>query len=1228
MNCHRKLTGPDSRSARGHSVPALTKLSRITRQLPTLGALSGLVLLSLTHVNAQVAATPSVSAATLAKYDKNANGLIDLDEQAKIDADAKVAGDVVKLNPFEVTSDADRGFQSGSVGTTARMKVNLAETPVSYSIINREFIDALGLTDMGDAAAWATNQTFLSQNNGGLTNNSSQQYVQRGQTVSPGSTANSAGAQRNSFQTASQINDSYNVESFDFGRGPNAALFGAGSGGGGLGGISSTQTKKARLDQSKTTISVVTGSWNYKRATIDYNRPLTERVGVRINAVSLDGDGWRQRESFTTRGLTGTVTWKISNTTDFTLEASHEMKQGHLVGNGYDDHASGWDGATVFRGPITNAMFSTNATVGATSSGGSTMFGVNPITGTTGLTFSGEPNGITRLNGFFLMADLQTGTLMNYQNQPVTVKADTTSRTPLWSRTAPNGAYFVRAGNGSLPLQGNGTIQPAFGIGRETHYATTKQGLPADMWYRAEENSTWRAPSYRFTGTIDTPTSWSWSKGLQTSLTQRFGQNLFVDLSADVNRVHSAQQVFDQPSSGTPEGGRNEFIDVNQISPDGTPNRHYLEPYTSLSPGPRNDYTADQGLRLTVAYTNLNLGKWGDYTFNFQGGASQRDQHTLPYVLVAALNADPRRWVTSDPIRIRTNWYDPVKTFYTPTELNYTGNVDWTNFNAPVILPTTVNKPKMILGAANGVGNGALSKVFGQDRFYLAHTQAKFFDNGLVLTADYRRAIAFRATKGAVAQGDLPATWDAITPYYLPDAPKDYFAMTYIQKNTATGAVISTKPVLATTRPRTTDANGLSIANPFFANDRFRNDYNAPSRRSYSDSKNLGVVWNATKMIAPYVNYSTSYTPPNSTSLDINFDKIKPAESFGYDMGANLRLLNGNLTMRLNYYKNTRKNNTANATVQSPINLLFASNRADDSDSSGSGRNALGFDDLPSNGDYRDNRSDGREIEIGANLLHGLRVTLNGGWGFQTNSNAFLLSKAYVPAHAADFLKILQDAGGKLDTTQKPIGAPSAPGLAVIDASASGPLLDQQQAISAYNNIWINYQAMNTSRDLRTPNMPVANGFVDYTLQSGVAKGVRMGAGIQWQGSTPFATLGSRTILDPANPIPTAIDDPTVDGNDFSYAKGSYKTTATLAYTFQLKNRTSLALNLVVSNPLNDRGVDFIDTDRGAGSATALRQPGGNLTLPNRAPLPSLVARIKEPISYKLTGTYSFGGGR
>ena len=70
------------------------------------------------------------------------------------------------------------------------------------------------------------------------------------------------------------------------------------------------------------------------------------------------------------------------------------------------------------------------------------------------------------------------------------------------------------------------------------------------------------------------------------------------------------------------------------------------------------------------------------------------------------------------------------------------------------------------------------------------------------------------------------------------------------------------------------------------------------------------------------------------------------------------------------------------------------------------------------------------------------------------------------------------------------------------------------------------------------------------------------------------------------------------------------------------------AMLLVVSNPLNDRGVDFGDQSRGPNAnGSSLRQPEGDLTKPNRVPRGSLVARIKEPTSYKLTATYSFGGG-
>ncbi len=1212
---------------RGQSGPVLVQIGKFARRLPGVCGLGGLAMLALTtNASAQLAPAPTVDAATLTKYDRNANGIIDGDEQARIDADAKSTGEVIKMNPFEVTTDADRGFQSGAVGTTARMKVDLADTPVSYSIINRAFIDALGISDMGEAAAWATNQTWLVTDNGGMSNNSAQQYFQRGQTVSTG-TASGTGSQRNSFQNASSINDSYNVESFDFGRGPNAALFGAGSGGGGLGGISSTQTKKARFDQSRTTVSAVYGSWNYQRLTVDYNRPINERIGIRLNAVTLNGDGWRNREATVTRGLTGTMTWKITSTTDFTIEVSHESKQAHSVGTGFDEYISGWDGVTVFRGPITNAMLTTNATLGATSSGGSQVFGVNPITGTVGLTFNGEPNGVNRVGSDFMVADLRKGTLLNYRNNPITRRADATSRVPVWSKLAPNGQYFQRA---TMPLQGDGAVQPSFGVGRMNQYPDNLQSLPGDMYSRVFANSKMRPPSYRFTGTLDIPTTWSWAKALQATITQRVGQNLFLDISADVNRVHSGTRNFDQPnSSGVPEGGRFVMLDINQILPDGSPNPNFLEPYSTMAPGGREDWTADQGVRFNVVYTNLDLKKWGSYVFNFQGGASQRDTKTRGWVVVTAQNADSRRWATSDTLRIRNNWSDASHQYYEPTSLTYTG-VDWTNPNAPVIQAPTKLSPRKILGQSPGNGGTNWSSGFDQDRYYLAHAQGKYFNNSLVVTADYRRAFAFRARKGAVGFGELPTNWDAATPYFLPDAPKDYFTMTYIQKNTTTGAVLSTKPVLATSRPRTTDAvTGLSIYNPFFAGDRFRNDYNAPSRRSYSDSKNLGIVFNPSfaKWISPYVNYSTSYTPPNANAQDINFNSITPTSAFGYDMGANVRFFNNKLTLRLNYYKNTRENNTTTPTTNGPINSLYQSNRFDDIDATSAGRNTLGLEDLPGNGDYQDARSDGREVEISATIIRGWRLTLNGGWGFQTNSNQYPLSRAYVPANAGNFKTILEQAGGKLDTSQKPSGAPSAPGLAVLDPAVTGVLLDQQQAVNAYNNIWVAYEAFKNIVNARTPNQPIINGFNDYTIQSGKLQGLRLGMGVQWQGSVRLANLGSQTILDPNNPIPTAIDDPSVNNNNLSYLKGSYRSTATFAYPLKLKNNKTLDLNLVITNPINDRGIVWGDASLGTGFAN-FRQPAGDLTKPNRVGRPGLVSRFKEPIGFKLTGTYTFGGGR
>jgi len=61
--------------------------------------------------------------------------------------------EVIRLNPFEITESQDDSFRAMSVGSGSRMRLDLKDTPVAYSVINREFIAALGINDLVEAAA-------------------------------------------------------------------------------------------------------------------------------------------------------------------------------------------------------------------------------------------------------------------------------------------------------------------------------------------------------------------------------------------------------------------------------------------------------------------------------------------------------------------------------------------------------------------------------------------------------------------------------------------------------------------------------------------------------------------------------------------------------------------------------------------------------------------------------------------------------------------------------------------------------------------------------------------------------------------------------------------------------------------------------------------------------------------------------------------------------------------
>jgi secreted protein with Ig-like and vWFA domain len=148
-------------------------------------------------------------------------------------ATAVVTTDAARPNPFEAAAGKDNNLQTDSVGSGSRLKIDLQDAPTSYSVINREFIDALGIGDLNEAANWAVGQTF---------------QVGQATPTSPSP---------KSSQGAGPASANFAVETSDFGRGPNSALFGGPQPDAGLTGVQSTQAPQAQaLNRTTETVQL------------------------------------------------------------------------------------------------------------------------------------------------------------------------------------------------------------------------------------------------------------------------------------------------------------------------------------------------------------------------------------------------------------------------------------------------------------------------------------------------------------------------------------------------------------------------------------------------------------------------------------------------------------------------------------------------------------------------------------------------------------------------------------------------------------------------------------------------------------------------------------------------------------------------------------------------------------------------------------------------------------
>jgi outer membrane receptor protein involved in Fe transport len=499
----------------------------------------------------------------------------------------------VELSPFIVNTDRDTGFVASSALAGGRLATELRDTPAAYSVITRDFIDALGIVDLQEAAEWSTGSSFIPDTGTANFFTFSTYYQTRGVR---------AGTQQRNFFPQYGDHDTFDIERFDFGRGPNSILFGNGT----LGGTSSSTTKRARSDRDFQNVQFNVSSWSTYRATVDVNQPISKQLAVRTAAVWGDGDGWRQKDFNKRKGAFLTTTYRPFRNTEIRVEGEYLEIQKQVGMTTLNDRLSGWNGTLTYATPVALRTAATAELNAATAAG------------------------VNRRGSNYYVYDPYIGlaTIANLQGEPMTRAGGETATTPIAGYT-----YGV-SGGGTFDTTGATFLHTV--------------GIPEKRFANAVANSAFRVPGDEFTMSPDAPLLSSRFKDLQITLNQRFGAFHF-EVAADVNRM--AYFVNGEENRGT----ANTYIDINRVLPDGSPNPHFLQPYGdgSFFRGYRNyNYT---NLRAAAAYATDT--RFGRFVVNTMAGSSD-NHYTISYRwLSMCQGTDQSLWLQpAQFIRVRRYW--------------------------------------------------------------------------------------------------------------------------------------------------------------------------------------------------------------------------------------------------------------------------------------------------------------------------------------------------------------------------------------------------------------------------------------------------------------------------------------------------------------------------------------------------------------------------------------------
>ncbi|MBI2497318.1 MAG: hypothetical protein HYV75_05150 [Opitutae bacterium] len=517
--------------------------------------------------------------------------------------------EVVVLSPFRVNAEKDEGFVATSSLAGGRLNTDLKNTPVAYSVLTRDFLDALTLTDQEQALTWSVGSYMpivslsayrYNDNEGGSS------IITRGQQTN--------GAQRNFFHLSLNT-DTYNEERIDFARGPNALLFGTN----GLGGVVNTITKQARFDKAFNRVGLLVGSWNKFRTTFDVNAPINDQAAARFNFLWQNANTWRDLEFDNRRGVHLTTTYKPWRRTQVRAEYEYYLQSTIMGRETMSETFSGWDGVTTVAAPGTLTIASSD-NKGVSKDGSATSPFRIYIPGT------------------------DAGTVMNWAN---------TWRT------------MGGAANANVPVGGQFALSTAnlginFGPMIDSYYSY-------DLLYgKAEAGSFFKRSLYSTRETViqpHLPTLEYSHHNAALYVEHQQGEHLFFEAAG-----YHAQTQKHVETAASRMGQA--VIDVNQTLPNGAPNPNFKQVYSEALASSFYYHNRISEARAAMA-AQFNDTRWGDFVGNVNIGFRQIINGLNADTSVMNRNPDIRRRSVDDNFTYRFYWNSPDQPLVYPDRVNY-----------------------------------------------------------------------------------------------------------------------------------------------------------------------------------------------------------------------------------------------------------------------------------------------------------------------------------------------------------------------------------------------------------------------------------------------------------------------------------------------------------------------------------------------------------------------------